>query len=61
MKFSGGGDLADELRREITSLRHRVETLESELQAKNEEIKQLQSTPKVSEQQVEYIFLNNSY
>ncbi|XP_026473206.1 homer protein homolog 2-like [Ctenocephalides felis] len=49
----GGGDLADELRREITSLRHRVETLESELQAKNEEIKQLQSTPKVSEQQLE--------
>jgi len=36
----GGGDIGDELRKEIQSLRIRVEQLESELEAKNAEMKQ---------------------
>lgn len=39
----GGGDIADELRKEIQSLRLRVEQLESELESKNSEIKQISS------------------
>ncbi|XP_044740198.1 homer protein homolog 2 [Chrysoperla carnea] len=35
----GGGEIADELRKEIQILRHRVEQLESDLSAKNEEMK----------------------
>ncbi|XP_019870889.1 homer protein homolog 2 isoform X2 [Aethina tumida] len=37
----GGGDIADELRKEIQSLRIRVEQLETELESKNIEIKQV--------------------
>ncbi|XP_019772000.1 homer protein homolog 2 isoform X1 [Dendroctonus ponderosae] len=39
----GGGELGDELRKEIQSLRIKVEQLEMELQNKNEEIKKLSS------------------
>lgn len=39
----GGGELADELRREIQSLRIKVDQLELELENKNDEIKRLQS------------------
>ncbi|KAK9869135.1 hypothetical protein WA026_002889 [Henosepilachna vigintioctopunctata] len=35
----GGGDIADELRKEIHTLRLRVEQLESELDSKNNEMK----------------------
>lgn len=41
--FIGGGDIADEMRKEIQSLRLRVEQLENELDIKNSEIKQLSS------------------
>ncbi|EFA07345.2 Homer protein homolog 2-like Protein [Tribolium castaneum] len=37
----GGGDIADELRQEIQSLRIRLEQMEAELDAKNSEFKQL--------------------
>lgn len=37
--FLGGGEIADELRKEIQALRHRVEQLETELEEKNNEIK----------------------
>lgn len=47
----GGGDLADELRKEIQSLRIRVEQLESELDSKNNEIKALASSNRTSEVQ----------
>lgn len=42
----GGGDIADELRKEVQSLRHRVEQLESELESKNEEIQKFLTTHK---------------
>ncbi|VEN58190.1 unnamed protein product [Callosobruchus maculatus] len=45
----GGGDIADELRKEIHSLRIRVEQLESELEGKNTEIKMLMSSNKHAE------------
>nr|CAH7714606.1 unnamed protein product [Callosobruchus chinensis] len=45
----GGGDIADELRKEIHSLRIRVEQLESELEGKNNEIKMLMSSNKHAE------------
>ncbi|KAG5870658.1 hypothetical protein JTB14_001042 [Gonioctena quinquepunctata] len=45
----GGGELADELRKEIQSLRIRVEQLESELDSKNSEIKILSSSNKTVE------------
>lgn len=52
---TGGGEIADELRKEIQSLRIRVEQLESELESKNSEIKQLaNSSHKISELQVSY-------
>ncbi|CAH1128236.1 unnamed protein product [Ceutorhynchus assimilis] len=37
----GGGDIGDELRKEIQSLRIKVDQLEQQLQGKNEEIKKL--------------------
>lgn len=45
----GGGDIADELRKEIQNLRHRVEMLESEIDAKNKEIQQLSTSHKLSD------------
>lgn len=50
--FLGGGDIADELRKEIQSLRIRVEQLENELEAKNNEMKQLTSSHKLADMQV---------
>ncbi|XP_018328744.1 homer protein homolog 2 [Agrilus planipennis] len=47
--IKGGGDLADELRKEIHSLRRRVEELEAELDTKNKEVQQLNNLHKVSE------------
>ncbi|KAJ8949222.1 hypothetical protein NQ318_022734 [Aromia moschata] len=47
----GGGELADELRKEIQSLRIRVEQLEAELDSKNNDIKMLSSSNKASEVQ----------
>lgn len=41
--FAGGGEIADELRKEIQSLRIRVDQLENEIEMKNNEIKQLAS------------------
>lgn len=58
----GGGELADELRKEIQSLRIRVEQLETEMETKNSEIKILSSCNKASEIQVglsTYYALNN--
>ncbi|XP_072391140.1 homer protein homolog 1 [Diabrotica undecimpunctata] len=49
----GGGDLADELRKEIQSLRIRVEQLESELDSKTNEIKMLSSSNTSTELQKE--------
>ncbi|XP_044263203.1 homer protein homolog 2 isoform X3 [Tribolium madens] len=45
----GGGDIADELRQEIQSLRIRLEQLEAELDAKNNEFKQLSAFQKPSD------------
>lgn len=45
----GGGDIGDELRKEIQALRHRVEQLEVELEGKNDEIKNVMSSHKISE------------
>ncbi|XP_044744228.1 homer protein homolog 2 isoform X1 [Coccinella septempunctata] len=45
----GGGDIADELRKEIHSLRMRVEQLENELDCKNNEIRQHNSSQKSNE------------
>ncbi|KAK4885307.1 hypothetical protein RN001_001578 [Aquatica leii] len=45
----GGGDIADELRKEIQNLRHRVEMLETELETKNKEVQQLSSSHKISD------------
>ncbi|KAB0805709.1 hypothetical protein PPYR_02679 [Photinus pyralis] len=45
----GGGDIADELRKEIQNLRHRVEMLESEIDTKNKEIQQLSTSHKLSD------------
>lgn len=45
----GGGEIADELRKEIQCLRHRVEQLETELEAKNKEIQQLSASHKMSD------------
>ncbi|XP_065168216.1 homer protein homolog 2-like isoform X2 [Atheta coriaria] len=42
----GGGDIADELRKEIQSLRIRVDQLESELDTKSAEMKQLSALNK---------------
>lgn len=39
--FTGNSEAAIELRKELTSLRQRVEQLELELKAKDEEIKRL--------------------
>lgn len=47
--LGGGGDIADELRKEIQNLRHRVEMLETEVDAKNKEIQQLSASHKVSD------------
>lgn len=47
--FKGGGDISDELRKEIQALRHRVEQLETELDNKNDEVKALASTHKHSD------------
>ncbi|KAF5272410.1 hypothetical protein FQA39_LY07878 [Lamprigera yunnana] len=44
----GGGEIADELRKEIQNLRHRVEMLETEIETKNKEIQQF-SSHKLSE------------
>lgn len=44
--FVGGGDIADELRKEIQSLRIRVDQLESELDTKSAEMKQLSALNK---------------
>ncbi|XP_044263202.1 homer protein homolog 2 isoform X2 [Tribolium madens] len=49
----GGGDIADELRQEIQSLRIRLEQLEAELDAKNNEFKQLSAFQKPSDIQKE--------
>ncbi|CAH1101435.1 unnamed protein product [Psylliodes chrysocephalus] len=49
----GGGDLADELRKEIQNLRIRVEQLESELASKNSEIKLLALSDNTTELQKE--------
>ncbi|KAJ8926013.1 hypothetical protein NQ315_009868 [Exocentrus adspersus] len=56
----GGGDLADELRKEIQSLRIRVEQLESELDSKNGEIKALISSNRTSELQKENVELQST-
>ncbi|KAL3286092.1 hypothetical protein HHI36_000605 [Cryptolaemus montrouzieri] len=48
----GGGDIADELRKEIHSLRIRVEQLENELDSKNNEIKQQVASYKSNEYQI---------
>lgn len=53
---TGGGEIADELRKEIQNLRIRVEQLESELESKNSEIKQLHSSHKISEIQVSIFY-----
>nr|XP_023024725.1 homer protein homolog 2-like [Leptinotarsa decemlineata] len=45
----GGGELADELRKEIQSLRIRVDQMETELDSKNSEIKLLSSSNKSTE------------
>ncbi|XP_076257928.1 homer protein isoform X1 [Rhynchophorus ferrugineus] len=47
----GGGDLGDELRKEIQSLRLRVEQLEMELETKNDEIKRVSSGNRLPEVQ----------
>ncbi|XP_063905851.1 homer protein homolog 2-like isoform X2 [Zophobas morio] len=49
--FLGGGDIADELRQEIQSLRLRLEQLEAELDAKNNEFKQLSAFQKAPDVQ----------
>ncbi|XP_056648058.1 homer protein homolog 2 [Diorhabda sublineata] len=48
----GGGDLADELRKEIQNLRIRVEQLESELESKNNEIKMISTSNTSTELQL---------
>ncbi|KAK9728737.1 hypothetical protein QE152_g17066 [Popillia japonica] len=40
----GGGDIADELRKDNQALRQRIEQLESELDGKNNEIKQMKTS-----------------
>lgn len=45
----GGGELADELRKEIQSLRIKVEQLELELESKNDEIKRLSSNNRLAD------------
>ncbi|CAH1365088.1 hypothetical protein MTP99_001384 [Tenebrio molitor] len=45
----GGGDIADELRQEIQALRIRLEQLETELDAKNNELKQVSAFQKSSD------------
>ncbi|XP_066249740.1 homer protein homolog 2-like [Euwallacea similis] len=45
----GGGELGDELRKEIQSLRIKVEQLELELQTKNDEIKRLVSSGRAAD------------
>ncbi|XP_030763496.1 homer protein homolog 2 [Sitophilus oryzae] len=47
----GGGDLGDELRKEIQSLRLRVEQLEMDLENKNDEVKRLTSGNRLPEVQ----------
>ncbi|GJQ66161.1 hypothetical protein Trydic_g4223 [Trypoxylus dichotomus] len=49
----GGGDIADELRKDNQSLRQRIEQLEAELEAKNIEIKQGKSSDVVQNLQKE--------
>ena len=47
--FKGGGDIADELRKEVHCLRQQVDQLEAELEAKSSEIKQLSASHKMSD------------
>lgn len=54
----GGGDIADELRKDNQALRQRIEQLESELDGKNNEIKQMKTSDVV---QVSYSLLHKSY
>lgn len=54
--MTGGGELGDELRKEIQSLRIKVEQLEMELQNKNEEIKKLSSGGRLPDIQVKATF-----
>lgn len=54
----GGGEIADELRKEIQSLRIRVEQMDSEIESKNSEIKVLSSCNKASEIQVGFSTLH---
>ncbi|KAI4468330.1 sprouty-related evh1 domain-containing protein family member [Holotrichia oblita] len=49
----GGGDIADELRKDNQSLRQRIEQLESELDGKNNEIKQMKTSDVVQTLQKE--------
>ncbi|XP_060527366.1 homer protein homolog 2 [Cylas formicarius] len=49
----GGGELGNELRKEIQSLRIRVEELELTIDSKNEEIKQLTGNTRISDVQKE--------
>lgn len=53
--ITGGGELGDELRKEIQSLRVKVEQLESELQNKNDEIKRLINSGRSADVQVSFI------
>lgn len=53
--LAGGGELGDELRKEIQSLRVKVEHLESELQNKNDEIKRLINSGRSADLQVSFV------
>lgn len=53
--LAGGGELGDELRKEIQSLRVKVEQLESELQNKNDEIKRLINSGRSADLQVSFV------
>lgn len=53
--------MADELRKEIQSLRIRVEQLESELDSKNNEIKALSSSNRTSEVQVGVLISSDNH
>lgn len=52
---AGGGELGDELRKEIQSLRVKVDQLESELQNKNDEIKRLINSGRSADVQVSLV------
>ncbi|KAI4468349.1 sprouty-related evh1 domain-containing protein family member [Holotrichia oblita] len=53
LKTQRGGDIADELRKDNQSLRQRIEQLESELDGKNNEIKQMKTSDVVQTLQKE--------